>query len=138
MQKLYFLPILLILINCASQKKVTDFEELVYDATTRGRSENITLKGESLYYKTHQISEVINLTKDQLKQVDNEVSKINLDEINNLKAPTNKRLYDGAMHTSILIKCGSKNYTSASFDNTDPPIELKPLCDLLISFVQKK
>jgi hypothetical protein len=67
--------------------------------------------------------------------VNKEISRINLSTINNLKAPTDKRSYDGAMYT--LIISGTKEYTSTTFDDTNPPIELKALCQLLISFVQK-
>lgn len=135
MQKLFFFSILFILMNCASQK-TTNIKEIIYNAITRGRAENITLKGSSLQYKTNQKSIFINLTKEQQEKVNIEISKINLNEINNLKAPTDKRFYDGAMHTSILIKSNSKEYTSTTFDDTNPPIELKALCQLLINLAQ--
>jgi hypothetical protein len=136
MQKLFFFSILFILMNCASQK-TTNIKEIIYNATTRGRSENITLRGNSLQYKTYQKSLSFNLTKEQREKVNKEISRINLNTINNLKAPTDKRSYDGAMYTSILIISGTKEYTSTTFDDTNPPIELKALCKLLISFVQK-
>jgi len=121
--------------NCASQK-TSDIKEIIYNAITRGRSENITLRGSTLQYKTTKESIFINLTKEQLEKVNTEVSKINLNEINTLKAPTNKRFYDGAMHTSILIKSNSMEYTSATFDDTNPPAELKALCDLLLNLAK--
>tara|TARA_B110000116_G_C16551025_1_gene453130 strand:- start:135 stop:509 length:375 start_codon:yes stop_codon:yes gene_type:complete len=121
--------------NCASQK-TSDIKEIIYNAITRGRSENITLKGSALQYKTTQKSIFINLTKKQLAKVNTEVSKINLNEINTLKAPTDKRFYDGAMHTSILIKSNSMEYTSATFDDTNPPAELKALCQLLLNLAK--
>lgn len=121
--------------NCASQK-TSDIKEIIYNAITRGRSENITLRGSTLQYKTTKESIFINLTKEQLAKVNTEVSKINLNEINTLKAPTNKRFYDGAMHTSILIKSNSMEYTSATFDDTNPPAELKALCDLLLNLAK--
>ena len=135
MQKLFFFSILFILMNCASQK-TTDTNEIIYNAITRGRLENITIKGSSLQYKTNQKSIFINLTKEQQEKVNIEISKINLNEINNLKAPTDKRFYDGAMHTSILIKSNSTEYTSSTFDDTNPPIELKALCQLLLNLAQ--
>jgi hypothetical protein len=135
MQKLFIFSILFILMNCASQK-TSDIKEIIYNAITRGRSENITLRGSTLQYKTTKESIFINLTKEQLAKVNTEVSKINLNEINTLKAPTNKRFYDGAMHTSILIKSNSMEYTSATFDDTNPPAELKALCDLLLNLAK--
>ena len=121
--------------NCASQK-TSDIKEIIYNAITRGRSENITLRGSTLQYKTTKESIFINLTKEQLEKVNTEVSKINLNEINTLKAPTDKRFYDGAMHTSILIKSNSMEYTSATFDDTNPPAELKALCQLLLNLAK--
>ena len=137
MQRLFYLSILFILMNCASQKTL-DIKEIVYNAITRGRLESITLKGRSLQYKTNQESNFINLTKEQQEKVNVEISKIKLNKINSLKAPTDKRFYDGAMHTSILIKANSKEYTSATFDDTNPPIELKALCQLLLNLSKNR
>lgn len=122
--------------NCASQR-TPNIKEIIYDATTRGRSKKITVANSFVQYKTHQESSSFQLNKNQQKKITEEISKIDLTKINSLKSPTNKRLFDGAMHTLIIIKSNSKEYTSSSFDDTNPPIELKNLCDLLLSFIQK-
>jgi methyltransferase-like protein len=135
-QKLLFFSILFILMNCASQR-TSNFKEIIYDATTRGRSKKITITDGFVQYKTHQESSSFKLTKYQQEKITEAISKIDLTKINRLKSPTNKRLFDGAMHTFIAIKSNSKEYTSNSFDDTNPPTELKNLCDLLLSFIQK-
>ncbi len=136
MQKLLYFSFIFIFTSCVSQKQQINIEEIIYNATTRGRTEKITIKKNSLHYKTHLESKTLTLSKQQLKEIDKEVSKINLGGISSLKAPTNKRLFDGAMHTSLVIKKGNKQYTSITFDDTSPPAELKKLCLLLISLVQ--
>lgn len=123
-------------LNCASTKQKTDFTEITYEAMTRGRSEKITIKENVVYYKTHLKSSTIKLTEKQQEQLKKELLKVNLSEISNLKSPTNKRLFDGAMHTTVSVKKDTKEYISNTFDDTDPPSELNELCTLIKDFVK--
>ena len=135
--KILSLLLLLNFFSCASYKPKNNFEEIIYNATTRGRSEKIIIKNNELQYQTNLSSNSIKLSEKQMDILVKEVSKINLNEINSLKAPTNKRLYDGAMHTTISLKNNSKEYISTTFDDSDPPYELVTLCNLLKSLAKR-
>ncbi|MCH3884235.1 hypothetical protein [Tenacibaculum aquimarinum] len=138
--KTYIILIListLTFINCSSSKKAVISSEVIYDAHTRGRFEKITLTSDNLTYKTRQNSEIITISEEQKNSLNKEISKIELNKIDKLTAPTNKRLHDGAMHTFISIKQGEELYTSITFDDTNPPAELLPLCNLIKSFIKK-
>lgn len=124
------------LINCASQKQKTNFDEIIYESITRGRSEKITIKEHTVYYKTHLKSSTYKLTKNQQELLDKEISNLNLKGLSTLKAPTNKRLFDGAMHTNIFIKKDSKQYVSSTFDDTNPPAELIALCTFIKNLIR--
>ncbi|MCF2874548.1 MULTISPECIES: hypothetical protein [unclassified Tenacibaculum] len=64
------------------------------------------------------------------------MKKINLNDIEALKSPTNRRYNDSALIASFAIEVEGKKYTSSTFDAGSPPIELKKLEDLLYSFIK--
>lgn len=132
-----FSATLLLFISCVAQKQNTSqvsFEELVFNAQTRGRSENISLTNNKLTYKTLQESGSYNLTQEELQQIQKEIAKINLNKIATLKAPTDKRMFDGALIAHLTLKTKEGNFTSSNFDHDNPPSELKALIDLLRSY----
>jgi hypothetical protein len=125
--------ILLFTIGCSVQKEIVI--EIEYKATTRGSSEVIKFKGNTLSYNTNKALKELVLSDAKLKEIEFVVLKISLDNIVNLKAPTNKRFSDGAMEANISFKKGNKVYTSSNFDHGNPPKELKPIIDLLKKYL---
>ena len=135
--KLYILLFSMVFIHCASTyKNKSNIEEVIYDAITRGRLENISIINTDIIYKTKQETKKNKLSKTQLKELLSVIKTIDLNNINNLKPPTNNRLFDGAMHTTISIKKNGIMYTSITFDDSNPPKELNLLCKLIKSFVK--
>lgn len=65
------------------------------------------------------------------------VKEIDIDEIENLKAPTEKRFYDGAAIAHIKVTYKEKIYESAAFDHGAPPLEIKELVTKINSFAIK-
>jgi hypothetical protein len=53
--------------------------------------------------------------------------EVDLEEIPNLKAPTEKRFYDGAAIANINIIYKGKTYESNGFDHGNPPLEIEKL-----------
>ncbi|TCI84981.1 hypothetical protein [Tenacibaculum sp. M341] len=126
----------LILNSCAAQKQETNslhISKLTYKAMTRGNFENISITGNNISHTTPSLSNKQTLSDQKLKEINDLVSKLNLETLSKIKAQTNKRLYDGAMNTSISIKVDNKTYTSSNFDHDAPPKELQPLIHLLRS-----
>lgn len=126
---------LLICMGCPAQESYP-VKEVTYEAMTRGSSEMIHVKAGLLTYKTHKDATEITLTKKQLKALYKALKPIKYAEVNQLKAPSKKRLYDGAMAAVVIFKTATDTYQSASFDHDDPPAELKDLLKLLKSFVE--
>lgn len=71
------------------------------------------------------------------KQIVDEFSKINLENIPNLKAPTEKRFYDGAAIGNLKITQNQKTYETIGFDNGFPPKEIEKLVKLLTDFAKE-
>ncbi|CAM1342789.1 hypothetical protein [Tenacibaculum amylolyticum] len=137
--KVFFLScVSLFIFSCASQAQTqtTNVDEVTFNAITRGSSENIIVVDQTVFYKTHNSSNTYTISKEQRNKLDKYISNINLSAIAALKAPTNKRLYDGALHATLSVKTNKNTYTSSQFDDDTPPTELKPIVALLRSFVK--
>lgn len=130
--------VFLLMMNCAAQNKTKEFDKIAYEAQTRGSLVQLTIEGNKLSYKTHQKEGTKEVTKEQLEELKRIVSELNLDEISDLKAPSEKRITDGALHAEFTIKIADKEYKSSIFDAGNPPKELKKLEDLLYSLSDLK
>ncbi len=140
MKYLLSLVILLTSLSCVSQKNNTSsdsIQEIVFNAQTRGRLENITISDKTVFYKTYNTSKTFGIDSNQKKQLIDLIKKIDLQNISNLKAPSNKRAFDGALHATLSIKTESNNYISSQFDDDNPPKELKVLIDQIKTYCKE-
>lgn len=80
----------------------------------------------------------LNLSKEDWKELVEAFREINLDNMKNLKAPTAKRLYDGAAHANISIKLEDKTYTTDGFDHGYPPVEIENFINKLVLLTIKE
>ncbi|WP_417786368.1 hypothetical protein [Tenacibaculum sp.] len=123
--------VFLLMMNCAAQNKTKEFDKIAYEAQTRGSMVQLTIEGNNLSYKTYQKEGTKEVTKGQLEELKAIINELNLEEISNLKAPSEKRITDGALHAEFTIKIADKEYKSITFDAGNPPKELKKLEDFL-------
>lgn len=129
--------------SCESQNK-NDLKTAVleYTANTRGFYQKITIQDQT-----------ISISKDRSgndKPVSTKISeknwnelvayfeKINLDSLATLKAPTEKRFYDGAAIADLKVTYKDKTYQTAAFDHGYPPEAIKKLVDKINSFAKKE
>ncbi|WP_147266208.1 hypothetical protein [Polaribacter sp. WD7] len=131
---LFLIPLL----ACSAQQEETNkFIEITYSARTRGYQMTIIYKEDKLTVSSNISNKTISLTNKQQVKIQKEVSKIVLSEINNLKAPSDKRFIDGTLSASLKIKNNSGTYISSDFDHENPPKELRFLYLLLESIIKK-
>lgn len=130
--------VFLLMMNCVAQNKTKEFDKIAYVAQTRGSLVELTIEGNKLSYKTHQKEGTKEITQGQLEELKAIINELNLEGINNLKAPSEKRITDGALHAEFTIKMADKEYKSSIFDAGNPPKELKKLEDLLYSLSDVK
>ena len=128
---------LIVFSSCNAQEESNTNLEVIYYAQTRGSSINITFKNDSVLYKTNLKGKTILLSKEKQKEIQEEVVKINLEEISNLKAPSERRFTDGALSANFTIKRGSNVFISSDFDHENPPKELVPLYNILKEIIKK-
>jgi len=75
----------------------------------------------------------IDCTDKDWKIITSLIRKVNVKNMKNLKAPSEKRLFDGAPHAQLKVTSGNTTYTSTSFDHGNPPEELKTLVNTILS-----
>ena len=131
------LLIIVIFSTCNAQEGFNDSIEINYIAQTRGSYLNITIINDSLNLKSSESNKTLILSKKQREEIQDEVSKINLSEISDLEAPSNRRYTDGALSAKFSIKKAQQTFFSSNFDHENPPKELKPLYDLLKLYKKK-
>lgn len=111
-----------------------------YTANTRGYHLKIKLTSNELSFTNQRDSNEltkVSLKEDQKAELQQLLKAINVEKIAELKAPTQKRLYDGAAHADLTINVNGKEYHSAGFDHGEPPAEIEKFIKKLISYTEQ-
>ena len=126
--------------GCSSQKK-TDMTgtQIEYTAMSRGLYKRIVVQDQKVSVTNGRDTEAIVSEIDNAKwnKIVSEFEKINLDSLSALKAPTEKRFYDGAAIGNLKIIQNPKTYETKGFDNGFPPKEIEKLVNLLVDFAKE-
>lgn len=123
-----FLSLILGKGGCESQNDLSS-AEVVYSAYSRGFYREITITDKRVSIvsernstKAPQIATISEADWDELVKA---FGNLKLEQIPTLKAPTEKRFYDGAAIAKIKINFNDKTYESTEFDHGFPPKELE-------------
>ena len=113
--------------------KVTNFEQIEYSAISRGKSERVIVQKDrySYFLNDKKVLQTL-LTKTNLNVLATILAGLDVAAIEDLQAPSNRHQFDGAMVTSLAIKSEGKTHRSATFDDDNPPEELKELINYLL------
>lgn len=129
--------------GCSNQAQ-NDLENSVvqYSADTRGYHLKIIIVNQKATISqgrgTDNPSEVIAISDADWKQLITEFQKINLEEIPNLKDPTQKRFFDGAAIANLKIRYQDKNYETVAFDHGIPPAAIESFVNKIVSLAKQK
>lgn len=126
--------------SCSSQKNADMTKtQLEYTAFSRGIYKKIIVQNKTATVTNGRNAEAVEIKIDEAewKQIAAEFSKINLENIPNLKAPTEKRFYDGAAIGNLKVTQNQKTYETKGFDNGFPPKEIEKLVNLLVDFAKE-
>mgnify|MGYP006087823361 FL=1 len=142
--------LIVLVTSCSSKKKLlsksieNSSEQLhttmIYNAFTRGFFQEILItKNNVTEFKDY---EKLNPINSELDSVNWEnclrlLDQINLENLANLKSPTNRRQFDGAAFAKLTIIRNEDTIQSNSFDHKQPPSELKPLVEYILSIKGK-
>ncbi|TCN61023.1 hypothetical protein D0809_03850 [Flavobacterium circumlabens] len=126
--------------GCSSQKKADmTSTQIEYSAVSRGLYKKILVQNESVSVTNGRNEEAVETKIEASKwnKIVSEFEKVNLESIPDLKAPTEKRFYDGAAIGNLKITSNGKTYETKGFDNGFPPKEIEKLVNLLVDFTKE-
>ena len=126
--------------SCACQKN-TDMKTAVieYEAQTRGMYQKVLVENQTVFVAKNRDEKPVEvkISDEDWIVLTTEFEKLNLEAIPNLKAPTEKRFYDGAAIANLKITYKGKTYETKAFDHGFPPSGIKKIVTKIVSFTQK-
>lgn len=119
--------------NCNAQ--TNNSISIEYKAATRGSQVSLIASSEEIIYTSFDKNLELKMSEHQWDDIKKLVSKIELESISDLKAPSTERYTDRAMIGSLSINKNGKIYESSAFDHGNPPSEIKELIDTLFELI---
>jgi hypothetical protein len=130
-----------VLVSCNSQKNAigTSIEmkdiEIQYEANTRGFYNKLVLKNATISSTNDRDGKenpiVQKVTDVDWSALNDEINKVDLENLPNLKAPTEKRFYDGAAIANLKIIYKGNTYQTTDFDHGFPPMQIKRVVEIV-------
>lgn len=127
--------------NCQGQKNfIPEDAKIVYTANSRGFFNETVIENKTVKTTNTRNGKPVStiLTQKQWNSLVKEFQKVNLEEIPNFEAPTQKRFHDGAAMANLKITFNGKTYESKTFDHGFPPEPIKNLVNTILSFSKKE
>lgn len=129
-------------IKVIKENPIQESDKIEYEAMSRGFFRKIIFENNQITVVADRNSDgkgkVVMLSKEDIAEFSKLLKEINLEGLETLKAPTDKRMYDGAAHANITITSKGKTYTGAGFDHGFPPAAIEKLVKKLLSFSEEK
>ncbi len=128
--------------SCDTEKK-QDVETAVmeYVANTRGFYQKITVQKQMVAVSKERNSPETGTPKKisnaQWKKIIAAFQEVTLEDLPNLKSPTEKRFYDGAAVANLKITFKGKTYESTPFDHGNPPVEIEKLVTIITDLAKE-
>ena len=138
---LFFL--IIFLGNGCDSAKAQDIKTAVieYTANTRGFYQKITVKNQMVTVSKdrdgNDKSVLTKISNADWKELVESFKTMELDSLSRLKAPTEKRFYDGAAIANLKITYKDKIYETTSFDHGFPPKKINKFVNKINSFAKK-
>ncbi len=128
--------------GCDSEQK-QDIETAVieYSANTRGFYQKIVIQKQMIAV-SHERNNADNPKAEKIADADWKIliaafQEVTLETLQNLKAPTEKRFYDGAAIGELKVTYKGKTYQTSGFDHGTPPAEIEQLVNKILSLVKE-
>ncbi|WGK95172.1 MULTISPECIES: hypothetical protein [Flavobacterium] len=125
--------------GCVGQKKAVDSSiKVEYKAYSRGFYQTVRVENQMVFISKNREEKPVafKLSAAEWNSLILVVNELNLETLSQMKAPTEKRLFDGAANASFKITKQGKVYESQSFDHGYPPAETEKIVNKMLSFVK--
>ena len=130
---------ILVFSGCAGQKNSVDSSlKIEYKAYSRGFYQKIRVENQTVFVTKSREGkpEVMKLSTNDWNDLQLMVQELDLVSLPNWKAPTDKRLFDGAASANLKITKQGKTVESPSFDHGYPPVAIEKIVNKMLSFVK--
>ena len=122
--------------DISAKSEQEDSKSITYIIQSRGLFEEIIVSEGTIKLSNRNNS--INSIEKKIPEKDwQEIQKfigeLNLEKLPNLKAPTDKRLYDGAAIATLKLKKNGKELSTPAFDHGHPPEAIEALVNKILS-----
>ncbi|GAA4308985.1 hypothetical protein GCM10023115_36310 [Pontixanthobacter gangjinensis] len=139
--KFSFFTFLIILFaaNDCSHQEAASVESVSYETFTRGSSTMYTLTPENIEIKSTGLNaseSSSKITSEEWKELLNTIKVMEVSEISQLKAPSDSRASDAALHAILSVRKNDTIYKTNSFDHGNPPAEVKPLVEAILRLAE--
>lgn len=123
------------------QKQDIDTAVIEYVANSRGFYQKITVEKQTVTVSSDRSGREktvpTKISDVDWKELVNCFKKVELDSLAKLKAPTEKRFYDGAAIANLKITYKDTVYETTSFDHCFPPKEIKKFVNRITLLAKK-
>ena len=122
--------------------RAQDLQNVVieYTANTRGFYQQITVKNQMLTVSKNRDGNdklvAKKISDADWKELVDSFKTVELDSLPKLKAPTEKRFYDGAAIANLKITFKDKAYETTSFDHGFPPKKINKFVNTITSLAK--
>ena len=124
-------------VGCASAlKKESDKISFEYEAITRGSYKKVIVKQDTVItIKDRDLKDVVTagLKNGEWNSLLKSLEGVNLEGLNDIKAPSVKHQVDAAPIANLKVIRGDKTYQSKSFDHGNPPQEIKDVVEKIMA-----
>lgn len=113
-----------------------EVQYIIYEASTRGSFFQVKINKELIQKtKDRSLQKITSkkCSKEEWGSFLSAIHKIQLEKINTLTVPSDKRASDAALHAKLKIITKTNTYTSVGFDHGNPPEEIKQLVNTILS-----
>ncbi len=112
---------------------------LVYESMSRGYFKKIEIQGSSISIQNTREEKpvVATVAKSDIEALEAACKGVNPKDLSTFKDPTQKRFYDGAPITNLIMKEGDTTYSTSDFDGGFPPVEIEKVVNLILKIAEK-
>ncbi|GAA4294802.1 hypothetical protein [Aestuariibaculum suncheonense] len=135
---IFIISLILNVNSCTDSNINEDAITVEYSAISRGSYKHISInKKEVTFQKNRNSKALIKPCSDKKwSTIYNILKTIDIPDIPNLKAPSDKRMYDAAAIAKLKITYQDSIYESQSFDHGNPPQEIAELVKEILSITE--
>lgn len=125
--------------NDCTNQDMDSVTSLSYETFTRGSSTMYNITPEMIEIKSTGLNKSessLQISEEEWNGLLEKLQKIDASKINQLKAPTDSRASDAALHAILSIRKNDTIYKTNSFDHGQPPAEIKPLVEAILTLAE--